>query len=193
MLIRNKPPMPACFVKVLILFMHVLDTVQAGNIFQKLNVVDIAHGIDRRQSALGFLAAGVPTRCISSGGIASHAKAIYGGSFMLNSKGRALQFEGRSKGSNGVVQLTMAANRKDYYSILGIDRKADDKEIKRAYKRLAMRNHPDVNKDPGAKVCHVDLDRTNSPLKIMSGVAGQICSHQRGIFCSLRSRPAPKV
>jgi hypothetical protein len=51
-----------------------------------------------------------------------------------------------------ILQLKMAGNRKDYYAILGVDRKADDKEIKRAYKRLAMRNHPDVNKDPGAKV-----------------------------------------
>ncbi len=46
----------------------------------------------------------------------------------------------------------MAAARKDYYAVLGVDRNADTKEIKRACKRLAMRNHPDVNKDPGAKV-----------------------------------------
>jgi DnaJ-class molecular chaperone len=49
----------------------------------------------------------------------------------------------------------MVASKKDYYAILGVDRKADVKEIKRAYKRLAMRNHPDVNKDPGAKVVGV--------------------------------------
>ena len=51
-----------------------------------------------------------------------------------------------------LLRLNMVGSRKDYYAILGVDRKADDKEIKRAYKRLAMRNHPDVNKDPGAKV-----------------------------------------
>ena len=35
---------------------------------------------------------------------------------------------------------------KDYYKTLGIDRTADDKAIKTAYRRLARKHHPDVNK-----------------------------------------------
>ena len=32
---------------------------------------------------------------------------------------------------------------KDYYNILGVDRKADDDTIKKAYKKLAIQYHPD--------------------------------------------------
>ena len=35
--------------------------------------------------------------------------------------------------------------RRDYYEILGVDRGADAEAIKRAYRRLAMRHHPDRN------------------------------------------------
>ena len=34
---------------------------------------------------------------------------------------------------------------KDYYSILGLDRKASQQEIKKAYRKLARKYHPDVN------------------------------------------------
>jgi DnaJ-class molecular chaperone len=40
----------------------------------------------------------------------------------------------------------MAVDFKDYYKILGVDRKADDKTIKSAYRRLARKHHPDVAK-----------------------------------------------
>ena len=44
----------------------------------------------------------------------------------------------------------MATTERDLYEVLGVDRRASDAEIKRAYRKLAQQWHPDVNKDPEA-------------------------------------------
>ena len=43
----------------------------------------------------------------------------------------------------------MAAKR-DYYEVLGVAKDADQQAIKRAFKRLAIKYHPDHNKDADA-------------------------------------------
>jgi DnaJ family protein B protein 9 len=49
-----------------------------------------------------------------------------------------------------ITELILA--KKDYYDILGVPKEATERQIKKAFHKLAMRYHPDKNKSPDAEM-----------------------------------------
>ena len=54
----------------------------------------------------------------------------------------------------------------DYYAILGIDKKADEKAIKAAYRKLARKFHPDVN--PNNKEAEEKFKQVSEAYEVLS-------------------------
>src|SRR4051812_7153083 len=54
---------------------------------------------------------------------------------------------------------------KDYYKILGVARGANDEEIKKAYRKLARKYHPDVSKESNAKERFQEVSEAYETLK----------------------------
>ncbi len=59
----------------------------------------------------------------------------------------------------------MAVKFQDYYETLGVDRNASDAEIKKAYRKLARKYHPDVNKDKEAEERFKQVNEAHEVLK----------------------------
>ena len=61
-------------------------------------------------------------------------------------------------------KLTMA--KRDYYEVLGIQRGADEAAIKKVYRRIAMKYHPDRN--PGDKAAEEMFKEANEAYSVLS-------------------------
>lgn len=60
----------------------------------------------------------------------------------------------------------MSTVKKDFYQVLGVDRKADEKKIKEAYRRLARQHHPDLN--PNNAQAEAKFKEVNEAYEVLS-------------------------
>ena len=60
----------------------------------------------------------------------------------------------------------MAENKRDYYEVLGVDKSASDDELKKAYRKLAKKYHPDLN--PNDTTSEKNLKEVNEAYEILS-------------------------
>jgi molecular chaperone DnaJ len=72
------------------------------------------------------------------------------------------------------------ARKEDYYSILGVSRNAKEAEIKKAYRRMARKNHPDVN--PGDKTSEERFKRIQEAYDVLSDSKKRAVYDQYGFY-----------
>ena len=58
------------------------------------------------------------------------------------------------------------ATKRDYYEVLGVEKNADESQIKKAYRKLAMDHHPDRN--PGDKVAEEKFKEASEAYEVLS-------------------------
>ena len=56
----------------------------------------------------------------------------------------------------------------DYYAVLGVERSANDKQIKKAYRKLALKWHPDRNRGPNAKKAEEIFKKVSEAYSVLS-------------------------
>lgn len=78
---------------------------------------------------------------------------------------------------------------KDYYAILGVSRKAKEPEIKKSYRRLARKNHPDVN--PGDKSAEDRFKDIQEAYDVLSNPKKRAMYDKYGFYSENFKEPPP--
>src|ERR1019366_3787030 len=72
------------------------------------------------------------------------------------------------------------AAQKDYYAILGVSRDAKPEEIRKAYRHLARKHHPDVN--PGNKAAEEKFKEFSAAYEVLSDEKKRKIYDQYGFY-----------
>ena len=80
----------------------------------------------------------------------------------------------------------MAEQKRDYYEVLGVAKDASEEDIKKAYRKLAKKYHPDMN--PGDKNAEAKFKEASEAYAVLSDP-----DKRRGICGPERSRQAQTV
>ena len=122
-------------------------------------------GIARQQAAANELAmANTRAQMARSGGYSSF-QPDPNSMFMRKMKAatleRAIQEKEAQRRADSGESAKAYSRKKDYYELLGIDRLASDAEIRRAFRRLSLKYHPD-------KVAHKNEEEREAAAKLFS-------------------------
>jgi molecular chaperone DnaJ len=70
--------------------------------------------------------------------------------------------------------------KRDYYDVLGVPRNASDEDIKKAYRKLAMKYHPDRNQGDGAKKAEESFKEAKEAYEMLSDAPKRAAYDQYG-------------
>ncbi|MGE5089319.1 MAG: DnaJ domain-containing protein, partial [Candidatus Levyibacteriota bacterium] len=59
-------------------------------------------------------------------------------------------------------------SKRDFYTVLGVNRDASEDEIKKAYRKLAMKHHPDRNQGDSAKEAEARFKEAKEAYEMLS-------------------------